>query len=595
MAKRPKKTKVAGSGVSTKVPGTDAIASWPPSWLSPDQFWGLLLLVAVILVYQPVGQAGFIWDDDRLITANPCVVGPLGLKEIWTTGAADICPLTLTLFWVEHTLWGLWPLPYHVVNVLLHGACAVVLWRVLRNLQIPGAWLGATLWALHPVEVESVAWISEMKNTLSGLFFLLAILFFVKGLKTGDAKDRNVGRWNNEWTMLCAALAMTSKSSTVILPGVLCLCAWWVEGRWHGRNLVKIGPVFVMSIMMSSLSIWTQKLQGFTGNMDRLRSWPERLATAGDAVWFYLGKLLWPHPLITVYPRWEINAGHWPSYLPLLAVPILWGILWCKREGEARACFFTFTYFLVALLPVLGFINMSFFRYSFVADHFQYLASMGPLALLGAGLVRFSAQVLPEKRWQTIICAGLLLILGALSWQRSWVYKNEETLWIDTLAQNRNCWVGHNGLGHVLDQKGHVDEAIEQFQKAVEINPNDAQIRSNLGGAFLQKNQTDEAIEQFQKALEIKSNYADARNNLGVALLQKGQVDEAMGQFQKVLEIKPSHAQAHYNLGLALFQKGLMNEAMAEYQKALQLKPDYAEAQNSLDKVEAMIRQNASR
>ena len=183
-----------------------------------------------------------------LLTANPCVVGPLGLKEIWTTNAADICPLTLTTFWVEHALWGLEPLPYHLVNVLLHGACAILLWRVLRSLRVQGAWLGAALWALHPVEVESVAWITEMKNTESGLFFLLSILFFVRWLRAKDFDGRTGGGWNYALTLLFAALAMASKSSTVILPVVLCLCAWWMEGRWHWRNLARVVPIFLMSI-----------------------------------------------------------------------------------------------------------------------------------------------------------------------------------------------------------------------------------------------------------------------------------------------------------------------------------------------------------
>src|SRR5271156_3691064 len=193
MAKRSKRKKMRNSGIATKVAGPRTGAPPLPSWFNRDWLWALILVLAVILTYSPVGWAGYVWDDDVVITANPVIVGPLGLKEIWTTFAADICPLTLTTFWVEHALWGLVPLPYHLVNVLLHGACAVVLWRVLRSLRVPGAWLGAALWALHPVQVESVAWITEMKNTESGLFFLLSILFFARWLKTRASDDRNGG------------------------------------------------------------------------------------------------------------------------------------------------------------------------------------------------------------------------------------------------------------------------------------------------------------------------------------------------------------------------------------------------------------------
>jgi len=362
-----------------------------------DWLLALILILTVILTYQPVWQAGFIWDDDDHVTANPCIIGPFGLKEIWTTSAAQFYPLVLTTFWVEHALWGLQPLPYHLVNVLVHGACAILLWQVLRSLQAPGAWLGAALWALHPVQVETVAWITELKNTQSGLFYLLTILFFVKYLRARGANDQSGGGWNYALTLLCAALAMASKSSTVVLPVVLCLGAWWVEGRCNWRSAVKVGPIFLMSIAAAALAIWTVDLQGVNTDTQWARSWPERLVTAGDAVWFYLGKLLWPHPLITIYPRWKIDAGQWFSYMPLLAVMIILFILWFKRESWARPYFFALAYFLMALLPVLGLVDHYILRYSFVFDHFQYLASMGPLALAGAGLARFSDFAIPGR------------------------------------------------------------------------------------------------------------------------------------------------------------------------------------------------------
>ncbi len=291
--KQSDKKKVAGGGVLAEVTTTSlGVQGPPPSWLPRDWLWGLILILAVILIYTPLWRAGFIWDDDAVLTANPCIVGPLGLREIWTTSAADICPLVLTTFWVEHALWGLAPLPYHLVNVLLHGACAILLWRVLGSLRVQGAWLGAALWALHPVAVESVAWITEMKNTESGVFFLLSILFFVRWLRAKELDGRTGGVWNYALTLLFAALAMASKSSTVILPVIFCLCAWWMEGRWHWRNVARVVPIFLMSIAASALSIWTQMLHlPAVTDPQWVRTWPQRLATAGDVVWFYLGKL----------------------------------------------------------------------------------------------------------------------------------------------------------------------------------------------------------------------------------------------------------------------------------------------------------------
>ena len=359
---------------------------------------------------------------------------------------------------MEHALWGLAPLPYHLVNVL-HA-------RGLRGRALAGfaefasAGRMAGRGALGPPSGAGGIGGVDHRDEEHAIGFVLPALdpFLCEVAKSKRAStDEPAGGWNYALTLLFAALAMASKSSTVILPVVLCLCAWWVEGRWHWRNLARVAPIFLMSIAASALSIWTQKLQLATVTDPQwVRTWPERLATAGDAVWFYLGKLLWPHPLITIYPRWQIDAGQWVSYLPLLAVIIVLFILWLKRESWSRPWFFVFAYFLAALLPVLGLVDNYIFRYSLVFDHFQYLASMGPLALAGAGLARLADFVLPKRPWlQSALCAGLLLILGMVSWQRAWAYESEETLWTDTLAKNPNCWVGHNNLGNTLFKTGN--------------------------------------------------------------------------------------------------------------------------------------------
>ena len=644
-------------------------------FLLPSAF----LILFVLLAYTPIWHAGFLWDDDVMLTANPCIVGPLGLKEIWTTSAADICPLTTTTLWLEHALWGLVPAPYHLANILMHAACAIVLWRVLRSLRVQGAWLGASLWALHPVQVESVAWITEMKNTESGLFFLLSILFFVKWLNFGRVAyppSRHSGataeiRSYRAYilSLLLAGLAMASKSSTVILPVVLCLCAWWIERRWNWRNLARVMPMLLMSVAASALSIWTQTLQpGLQTDPQWVRPWPQRLATAGDAVWFYLGKLLWPHPLITVYPRWQIDAGQWISYLPLAGVILLFSILWLnRRPGVAglRACFFAFTYFLVALLPVLGLIDPFISRYSLVFDHFQYLASMGPLALAGAGfawsrgkgigvsdfaknfgelsraassdrseyrgigvgtgtsqdklvtwmapaqrgwrapnkeslsglrglLCRFfflpliqtanQIQILASKNlWlRQVLCAGLLSVLGFVTWHRTWAYQSEEMLWRDTIAKNPDCWLGRYNVGNAYMQKGQLDEAIAQYQKALEINANYADARNNLGNVFFRKGKLDAAIAEYQRTLAINPNLAETHTNLGNALFQKRQLDAAIEQYGMAVKVNPNYAQAHGNLGVAYFQKGQMDAAIAQYQQALIINPNYAEARTNL-------------
>jgi tetratricopeptide (TPR) repeat protein len=457
----------------------------------------------------------------------------------------------------------------------------------LRSLRVQGAWLGAALWALHPVAVESVAWITEMKNTESGLFFLLSILFFVRWLTAKDLGERTGAGWSYALSLLLAALAMAAKSSTVILPVVLCLCAWWMHGRWRWRNLVRTIPIFLVAIAASALSIWTQGLEvAKVSDPQWVRTWPERLAAAGDAVWFYLGKVLWPHPLITIYPRWQTDAGQWVSYLPLLAVIVILSIFWLRgRSGGAgsRACFFAFAYFVVGLLPILGLIDNYIFRYSLVFDHLQYLASIGPVALAGTALVRLSDFIIPKKPWlQLALCAGVLLIVGIASWQRTWVFKTEDALWTDTLAKNPNSWAAHNNLANVFIEKGQVDDAMVQYQKALEVNPNYAEALNNLGLALFRKGWVDDAVAQFQKALAINSNYVLAHNNLGLALVQRGQVDDAVAHYRKALEIKPDFAEAHSNLGVALLQKGQLDDAVAHYQRALEISPDSPEAHYNL-------------
>lgn len=612
MAKRSKKKRASAPGMAATV---------APAGAERDWIWALVLLAAVFLAYTPVWRAGFIWDDDMHVTANPVIVGPLGLKEIWTTNHARICPLALTTFWFEHALWGLAPLPYHLVNVLVHGLGAVVLWRVLRQLQIPGAWFGAALWALHPVQVETVAWITELKNTQSCLFYLLSILFFVKWLRAG----KTGGNWPYALTLLFAAMAMASKSSTVILPLVLCLCAWWVEGRWQWRRLIAIAPIFLMSVAAALVSMWTQKLEG-AGELTEVRSWPERLITAGDVVWFYPGKLAWPHPLIFIYPRWQIDAGAVLSYLPLAAAIIVGIIFWTKRATWGRPCFFALGYFVVALLPVLGLVDHYFLRYSFVGDHFQYLASIGPLALAGAGLAWLAKIVLTGKQGlQAGLCAALIVISGLMSWQRARVYQGMESLWTDTIAQNPDCWMAYNNLGlflvgkgnesdakanfqksleinpdnydaqnnlgNVLMKTGQIDEALPHYQKAVDIYPSFAAALNNLGWCFSQKGRTDEAIVEFQKAVASDPLYTKAYNNLGGIFLDKGRVDDAIALFKQLTEIYPDDPEAHNNLGIALSHNGQLTEAISQFHEALRLQPDYGPAQESLTAVQAQAAQ----
>lgn len=546
------------------------------SWLHSDWPWTVVLFASIILAYTPVWWAGFVWDDDGVLTANPVIVGPLGLKEIWTTSAADICPLTLTTFWLEHKLWALAAWPYHLVNVLFHAASAIVLWRVLSALNIPGAWIGAALWALHPVMVESVAWVTEMKNTESGLFFLLTIWFWVRDLREDDS-----AKGNYALMLLFAVLAMAAKTSTVTLPLVLSLCVWWMKGKLAWRHLVKIAPLFAFSFLASVLTIWTQMGLRIQDPQIPLNL-PQRVAASGDAICFYLGKLVWPHPLITVYPRWQIDPGQWFSYLPLLIVIALGVSLWRMRNTWARPCFFAFAYFLVVLLPVLGLVYNSYSRYSLVADHFQYLASIGPLALLGALLFKFTHCLPPKKTLLQAVGAGLFLVLGMTSWSQAWVYQDQEKLWCHTLRWNSESWEGHNNLGNIILDRGQIDEAIQHYNAALKAAPDFPKPHYNLGVALARKGQISQAMEQYQIAVEIDPNYAKAQYQLGLILVDRGRIPEAIGCYQRALTITPNDPQIYFHLGHALGYTGQKEDAMICFKNAIILKPDFAEAHASL-------------
>lgn len=569
-------------------PATSANAPPPAvaarAWRGRDWLFVLAVFAAVLLAYQPVWHAGFMWDDDSHVTANPCIVGPLGFKGIWTSTAANYFPLVTSTFWVLHALWGLDPLPYHVVDVLFHAAGAVLLWQVLRRLRVRGAWLGALLWALHPVQVESAAWISELKNTQSAIFYLLAIWFFMQWVDAEPSAGKRGPLGRYALALLCAVLAILSKASTVMLPVVLGLCWWWTQGRWRWRNVFWLAPFLLISAVASAWTIWEQKFHSGALGLDWNQTGPERLIIAGRVVWFYLGKLAWPHPLIFIYPRWALDAARLTEYLPALAAAAGFLVLWWNRR-RFRPLFFAAAYFGVSLFPVLGFFNVYFFRYSFVGDHLQYLASMGPLALAGAGLatalrrLRTGNAVLQPALY---ICSLLLVLLGGLTWRQSQLYASDDTLWQATVDRNPQSWIAHTNLGGRLVKTGRYAEAIDHLQEALRLHPGIDQAQYNLGLALSKAGRPAEAIPYYQEVLRVRPDDAETLGNLGDALVKLHRAPEAVTCYETSLRIKPDGTTVQNNLGVLLLQTGQLREALLHLQEAVRLKPAYADAQNNL-------------
>jgi lipoprotein NlpI len=531
----------------------------------------MFLFVAVMIAYQPAWHAGFIWDDDKYVTNNPLLFVPDGLRWIWFSmdSPSQYFPLTYTTLRFERMLWGgAYAAGYHWFNILLHAANAVLVWQLLKRLSVPGAWLAAAIFALHPVQVESVAWISELKSILSFFFFLLALLSWVEFI---DEQPKQLWRCYG-LSLGFYALALFSKTTACTLPAALLLILWLKEKAIDWRRLVQVVPFIVMGLGMGLLAMWWERFhQGTQGKLFSM-GLLERILIASHAVWFYAGKLAWPANLIFSYPRWTSNPADPLSYSWLIAGVGLCAAVAFSRRFVGRSVEVGVLFFVLTLSPLLGFIMLYTFRYSFVADHYQYAACIGLIALVAAGITTaFGFLGRRSQFLKPVFCGVLLLTLGVLTWRQCVMYADYETLMRITIQKNSDSSMAHNNLGNILLQKGQVDEAIVHFQKALNINPDDPEPQNNLGAALLQKGRIDEAIVHFQKSAEIAPNIAKGQYNLGVVLFQKGRVDEAIAHYQRAVEINPNFAPALYRLSLALFQKGRVEEAITSAQRALQL------------------------
>lgn len=530
----------------------------------------LALLAAVLVAYGPALHGGFLWDDDAHVT-RPGLRSWQGLRRIWfeLDATQQYYPLLHTAFWIQWQLWGASTLGYHVVNVVLHVAAALLFASLLRRLAVPGAWLAAAIFALHPVHVESVAWITELKNTLSAVFYLTSALIYLR-----FDEDRR-GRWYAV-ALVLFCLGLLSKTVTATLPAALLVVFWWQRGRlsWR-RDVLPLVPFFLLGALAGVLTAAVErKLIGAEGEAF---AWTavERCLIAGRVIWFYLGKLVWPRDLVFIYPRWNINSAIWWQYVFPAAALAQLALLWSLRR-RARGPLAGILFFVGTLFPVLGFLNVFPFRYSFVADHFQYLASLGVIALAAAGVASGLGRCQPSlQRAGYAVCLVLLAVLGGLTRQESRAYTDFETLFRTTIARNPACWMAYNNLGIALAERGAMGEAGEQFSKCLEIKPDHAEAHGNLGFILLKAGRVDEAIAHAERALELNPNYAECHYNLGNALGQTGRADEAIAHYQKALEIRPEYVKAHINLGIALLGRGLQKEAEWHFRRALAIEPGH--------------------
>ncbi|HEX3359268.1 MAG TPA: tetratricopeptide repeat protein [Tepidisphaeraceae bacterium] len=617
---------------------TDTLAALDDS-VSQNYWFGVAaLFVLVLIAYWPSMGGQFLWDDDYYVTHNSALNHPDGIEQIWAGirspqiyPVPQYYPMTITSFWAQTRAHNfdqpLAPGPFHLINVLLHVASAWMLWTILRRLKIPGAFVAAAIWALHPVQVESVAWITERKNVLSGFFAFASLLIYLRfcGLDVpAEGEQRTpMSLPTEQWKLYALALVLficsiLSKSVTGSLPAVILLLIWWKRGTIKAADVLELIPFFVLAIGMGIVThIFEKNVVGAQGPEWDSISAGQRFLIAGGAVWFYLWKLFWPANLVFVYPRWDLHS-------PILVGALIAGIaglvaLFAARGRIGKGPAVVAMIFAGSLFPALGFINVFPMRYSFVADHFQYLACCAVIVGVVWCLHRFFTSAM-----RFAVASGLILgALTAITWGQNHIYASPANLWTDTVNKNPNAWIAHNNLGVVYLNEDKLDDAERQFNRALELKPDHVEALMNLGLIADKRGDVNKAIEFMRNAIRASENdpihqkeYAqvyfqigqlfqeqhdpvaafaayrtgiDANhrdlpllNAMGALLMDRGDLEHAKAWFQRAIDIDPLFLLAHTNMGTVWDRQGDQEKAMREWTLVLMHNPKDVVALNSL-------------
>jgi Flp pilus assembly protein TadD len=591
------------------------------------------IVIAVALIYLPAFRADFVWDDSLLITSNPLMQSFSGLVEIWSGGrTADYFPITNTVFWIEHHLFGQNATGYHVVNILLQIANALLVWRVLLRLHIPGASLAGLIFGIHPVHAASVAWISELKNLLAMFFALLSVLCF---LELDEKRLLNTATAYVA-SLVLFALALLSKTQVVFLPIVLLLCAWWEDKqRWNAfservdrprrgrsaisgsvhfrRDVIRSWPFFLIAIVLGLVTLWFQN-RGIGEEEIVMGSFPRRFVNAGMAVWWYAGHLLAPVRLMAIYPNWRFDSPHALEWLPLIALIGVLAALWHWRNRGTRGAFFAVGCFVIALMPALGFVRMAYVRSgTLVADHHQYFADVSLLALFSAGIAYAWSRRERTIKIATAVTVTLLVgAMGTYAFNRAGVYRDQETLWQDNLSKNPDAWQAHILIAQQRFDQERYGEAAYHAGRAAELKPQLADIHNLLGLAYCRLERFDDGIVEYRKALQLKQAKPSTARSAGVAKIRTNlanaltitanrlsestptipeeamrRYDEAIREYQEALELDPQQPAIHRNLGMLLVKLSRYDEAIPHLRATLQIVPNEPVARQILDSIEA--------
>lgn len=537
------------------------------------------IAVAATIAYLPSLRGGFIWDDDAHVTNNIALRSLGGLIDIWIRpGAApQYYPMAHTGFWIQFQLFGENPLGYKIVNLALHITTSSLLLLVLLRLGL-APWTGALaacVFALHPVHVESVAWITELKNTLSGAFYFASALAYLHSL------DRNDRRWY--WMSLALFVAaLLAKSVTASLPAALLLVLWWKRERLRWSDVKPLVPFFIVGAAMGLFTVWFERHMVGAKGEDFGFTFADRLLIAGRAVWFYAGKIVWPHPLVFTYPRWTIDTGAWWQWLFPIAAAVLVVILLLSRKRLGLGPLVAALFFGGTLLPAIGFLDVYPFVFSFVADHFQYLASVGLIVLIVGAAAQLTARV-PQARFAVIFaCVVALVALGAKTFAQGFVYRDLQTLYRHVLTHNPASWMAHNNLGGVLRDQHRYDEAVSHFERSLELNPINAGAMRNLAAMRLREGRDDEALQLYERALQLRPDDTMATVALGELYLRRNNRKQARTLFTDAAQRTPRNLLAWYNLGLMAMADGDAPQAVEALRRTVAIQDDLSEAHYQL-------------
>lgn len=558
------------------------------------------IIVATLAVYMPAINGGFIWDDPEHITNNHTLRNVDGLIEIWTVPQSipQWYPLVHTTFWIEYQLKDLRPRLYHLDNVLLHITSALLLWRLLTVLKVPGAWLAAAIFALHPVHVESVAWITERKNVLSCMFYLLTVLAYWRYIHGGrdrraeadsspprnvsETKPKSLLEWRYILALTLFVAALLSKTVTATLPAALLVLLWWKNGRLRWADVMPLIPFFIVGIGMGLFTAWLE-VHHVGASSDRIvelqLSLLDRLTLAGRVICFYAAKLVYPYPLMFIYRQWTVDWHVWWQWIFSFGVLglLIALVVWRNRIGRGPAA--ALMLYCGTLFPVLGFFNVYPFRFSYVADHFQYHASIGMIALAAVGLCR----LLSRGAWAVLVPLIVLTVL------RTPAYKDAETIWRDTLAKNPNSWMVNTNLAHIVRGRALASndpkdwaEADELYEKALKLAPHIHDTHANVGMSLGRRGDIEGALNEFNEALKINPNFAPAYYGIAQVYQKRGDMAAALQNYQEAIKYAPNYSEAYLGLGIVLEQLNQYLPALEAYREAIIGMPEDAEAQYNL-------------